>query len=81
MNKQQITLVLIGILSICIILYDALALFFWGSESTISVVINLWAFNSHPLLVFILGMVAGGLIVHFFKWKPIVKLRKPRNEK
>ena len=78
MSKQLVTLVVIGVICIFLVVYDAFALFAWGSEATISCVINIYAFNAHPLMVFIFGMLVGGLIVHFFEWKPIVKLKKPR---
>ena len=71
MNGKQISVVVIGITSIFLVLYDIFALYFFGVDSTISVVMNEWSFQTHPLLVFMLGMVFGGLIVHFFKWKPI----------
>ena len=71
MNGKQISVVVIGITSIFLVLYDIFALYFFGVDSTISVVMNEWSFQANPLLVFIVGMVFGGLIVHFFKWKPI----------
>ena len=71
MNGKQISVVVIGITSIFLVLYDIFALYFFGIDSTISVVMNEWSFQTHPLLVFMLGMVFGGLIVHFFKWKPV----------
>jgi len=71
MNGKQISVVVIGITSIFLVLYDIFALYFFGVDSTISVVMNEWSFQTHPLLVFMLGMVFGGLIVHFFKWKPV----------
>ena len=71
MNSKQISVVVIGITSIFLVLYDIFALYFFGVDSTISVVMNEWSFQTHPLLVFMLGMVFGGLIVHFFKWKPV----------
>ena len=71
MNGKQISVVVIGITSIFLVLYDIFALYFFGVDSTISVILNEWSFQAHPLLTFIFGMVFGGLIVHFFKWKPI----------
>ena len=70
MSKQSITVVIIGLISIFLILYDMFALFVWGVDSTLSVVINEWAWSTSPLFVFMFGMIFGGLIVHFFKWKP-----------
>ena len=70
MKNRALTVVLIGIISISLVIYDILALFLLGAHSTISAVLNFWAFEAHPLLVFCLGMVFGGLIVHFFRWKP-----------
>ena len=70
MNGKQITVVVLGIIIIGLVIYDIFALTFWGSDTTISVVVNEWAFQAPPLLTFCLGMVVGGLIVHFFRWKP-----------
>lgn len=49
-----------------------LDLVLWGisREHTISWFIRDWAFNAHPLFVFLLGTFFGGLAVHFFGWKP-----------
>ncbi len=70
MNGKQISVVVIGVVVIFLILYDIFALTFWGVDSTISVVLNEWAFEAHPLFVFSFGMIIGGLIVHFFRWRP-----------
>ena len=71
MNGKQITVVVLGLVIIFLILYDLYALFFLGADATISAVLNEWSFNSNPLISFSMGMIVGGLIVHFFKWKPI----------
>lgn len=72
MNKnKQLTVIVIGLVIIFLILYDLYALFFLGSTATISAVLNEWSFNSHPLITFSAGVVVGGLIVHFFEWKPV----------
>ena len=53
-----------------LVIYDVLALVFFGADATISVVLNTWAFQASPLLVFCAGMIFGGLIVHFLRWAP-----------
>jgi len=45
----------------------------WGSDATISNVINIWAFTAHPLISFCFGFIIGGLVVHFLRWKPVNK--------
>lgn len=70
MQGRHITLLVVALTAIGLILYDFLALGFWGVDSTISVVINEWVYQANPLFVFCLGMVAGGLVVHFLAWKP-----------
>ena len=70
MNSRVFTVIIIGVMSIFLILYDIFALFVLGGQATISAVLNVWSFEAHPLLMFCLGMVFGGLIVHFFRWKP-----------
>ncbi|RLI48655.1 hypothetical protein DRO61_06180 [Candidatus Bathyarchaeota archaeon] len=76
MKGRHLTVVVIGITAVLLILYDIFALIYFGVDSTISVVINDWGFQAHPLFVFCFGMVIGGLIVHFFKWKPNNKLEE-----
>ena len=74
MKKQPlgkvVTIAFSGCTALIVILYDIFALTFWGVDSTISVVLNEWAFEAHPLFVFSFGMIIGGLIVHFFRWRP-----------
>ena len=70
MSGKQLTVVILGIVIIFLIIYDIFALTFFGIDSTISVVLNAWSFQAHPLFTFSFGMVIGGLIVHFFRWKP-----------
>ena len=65
-----ITVAFIGIVILITIIYDIFALNYWGRESTISSVLNVWSFEAHPLIVFCGGIVVGGLVVHFFRWKP-----------
>jgi hypothetical protein len=67
---KVITIAVIGLTIFGLIFYDIFALTVWGVDSTISVVLNDWAFSAHPLLMFAAGMTVGGLIIHFFKWKP-----------
>jgi len=73
MKKQPlgkvVTIAFSGCAALIVILYDIFALNFWGRDATISVILNEWGFEAHPLLVFIFGMIFGGLIVHFFRWK------------
>ncbi|NVM35905.1 MAG: hypothetical protein HWN81_09935 [Candidatus Lokiarchaeota archaeon] len=74
MSKQPlgkiVTIAFIGCVIFLTIVYDIFALNYWGRDSTISAVLNEWSFDAHPFLVFCLGMTIGGLIVHFFRWKP-----------
>ena len=70
MGGKQLTVVILGIVIIFLIIYDIFALTFFGIDSTISVVLNESYFKEHPLFLFSFGMVVGGLIVHFFRWKP-----------
>lgn len=67
--NQWTAIILIGLLTI-FIFWDILALVFFGADATISVVLNIWAFKAHPLLVFCAGMIFGGLVVHFLGWAP-----------
>lgn len=71
MNNKARTAIFIGLMAIVIVLYDFITYFKNGAESTISAVINEWAFDSHPLLVFLLGVIAGGLVIHFLEWRPV----------
>lgn len=71
MKPQHLTVVLMGVFIILAIIYDAVVLILYGPDATISVVANVWAFKTrNPLLLVGVGMVIGGLIVHFFRWKP-----------
>ena len=70
MSGKAITILIIGLATFGIVLYDIFALFVFGVDHTVSVVLNVWAFEAHPLLVFLLGMTTGGIIVHLFRWKP-----------
>ncbi len=71
MNNKARTAIFTGLIVIVIVLYDFITYFKNGAESTISAVINEWAFDSHPLLVFLLGVIAGGLVIHFLEWRPV----------
>lgn len=53
-----------------LVVFDVLALVFFGADATISVILNEWSFQANPLLVFCSGMILGGLIVHFLGWAP-----------
>jgi hypothetical protein len=67
---KWLTAVVIGLFSLGLVLYDILSLYILGVDYTVSAIINEWAFQAHPLLVFLAGFVNGGLVVHFLKWKP-----------
>jgi len=72
MKKAKVrTAIFIGIMAIVIVLYDFITYFKNGPESTISNIINEWAFDAHPLMVFLFGFIFGGLVIHFLEWKPI----------
>jgi len=70
MNIKSLMVIITGILILITLFIDILALTIWGVDATISSILNVWAFQAHPLLVFIAGMAAGGLVVHFFGWRP-----------
>jgi len=70
MSLKVLTIFIMGLAIFGTILYDIFALNALGADYTISVILNVWAFEAHPLLVFLLGMTIGGLVVHFFKWRP-----------
>lgn len=67
---QWFTALFIGLICLIVVVYDLLALYFGGADATISSVINVWAFQAHPLIVFMLGFVVGGLVIHFLGWRP-----------
>jgi len=71
MKPRVITALFIGLMVLLVVGYDFLALFLWGSDATISNVINIWAFTAHPLISFCFGFIIGGLVVHFLRWKPV----------
>lgn len=73
MKPSVITALFIGFAVLIIVVYDLIALFVWGSNSTISAIINVWSYESHPLINVCFGMVIGGLLVHFLGWKPVNK--------
>lgn len=60
----------IGIGAIAVVVYDLFAFVFGGRRDTISPVIQAWGWSAHPLVMIGLGMIIGGLLVHFFRWKP-----------
>jgi len=70
-NAKARTAIFIGIIAIVLVLYDFITYFLYGEESTISNVINVWAFDADPLLVFLFGFIFGGLVIHFLEWRPI----------
>lgn len=70
MKLNQITAVLMGLIILFLVVYD-LVMLFLDPNATFSVLINQWAFQAHPLLVFCFGIIFGGLIVHFLKWAPL----------
>jgi hypothetical protein len=79
---KQITAIIIVFGGLMLVFYDIFALFVLGADNTISAVINQWAFQAPPLLVFVAGSVFGGLAVHFLGWAPLEKMiKKDDNEK
>ena len=70
MKLRQWTVVVIGLAVIGLILYDIYAMAFGGNGDTISEVVNDWAYEAKPLLLVGFGSIVGGLMVHFFRWKP-----------
>lgn len=71
MKPNQLTAIAFVLGCFILVAYDVLALVFWGADSTISVVLNKYAyFTAHPLMMFLSGCVAGGLVVHFLGWSP-----------
>lgn len=69
MSGKAWTVAILGCFFFGLIFYDIWALTVWGTDTTISVVVNEWAF-SHPAMNFFVGAIFGGLFVHFFGWKP-----------
>lgn len=69
MSGKAWTVAILGCFFFGLIFYDIWALTVWGVDTTISVIINEWAF-SHPAMNFFVGAIFGGLFVHFFGWKP-----------
>ena len=79
---NQLTAIVIVLGGLLLVLYDIFALFCLGADNTISVVVNQWAFQAPPLLIFVCGSVFGGLAVHFLRWAPKeVQTLKDDNEK
>ena len=63
-----------------LLLYDIWVMTVYGPDTTISAVINAWAYSynvdkMNPIAIFLLGFVNGGLIVHFLGWG--VKIDEP----
>ena len=65
-----LVIISIGIFSLVVVVYDLIAYMIWGRPETISPPIQMWGWTAHPLVMICLGMVIGGLLVHFFRWKP-----------
>ena len=72
-KPRVLTALFIGFTMLLVVGYDLIALFLWGSDATISNVINIWGFTADPLIVFCFGAIIGGLVVHFLRWKPVNK--------
>lgn len=70
MKLRQWTVVVIGLAMIGLILYDIYAMAFGVDGDTISEVVNDWAYQANPLLLVGFGSIVGGLMVHFFNWRP-----------
>ena len=74
-NVKAITAILIGISAIMIVVIDVLLITILGKEASFSNVINEWAYpdgtNANAVGLVSFGIIIGGLIIHFFAWKPI----------
>lgn len=62
------------------LLYDILVLNIYGPDTTISAVVNAWAYSYmgdhlNPMACWAFGFVNGAFVVHFLKWG--VKLDEP----
>lgn len=55
---------------ILILAWDLFAFLFGGWRVTVSRVVQQWVYSSSPLVWIMLGMVIGGLLVHFTGWAP-----------
>lgn len=65
-----LVIVSMGIALVAYVAYDLIIFVVKGREWTISPVIQHWGWSAHPLVMIGLGMIIGGLLVHFFLWKP-----------
>jgi H+/Cl- antiporter ClcA len=61
---------IIGVIALLIVIVDIYAFAKFGREGTLSRLIQRWGWAAHPITLVCLGMVVGGLIVHFFAWEP-----------
>jgi hypothetical protein len=71
-TAKQITAIVLIFGTIFFVVYDVFSLYFWGENTTISVVVNEWLWIN-PLAAFALGFINGGLVVHFLEWAPTNK--------
>ena len=72
MSKEFARWLIGGLIALGCGLIAVLDFILWSvsREHTISWIIRDWAFQAHPLIMFLLGAFAGGLVVHFLGWKP-----------
>lgn len=86
MKLRQWTVVILGINILFLIVYDLFVVHFGQDGDTISEVVNLWGFKAAPLTLVSFGAIVGGLMVHFFQWKPNnscsmkIKEKSPKSE-
>lgn len=60
----------LGVAIILTLMYDIWRYAKFGRTATISYLIRGYAFDAHPLICVLIGMVLGGLVVHFFGFAP-----------
>lgn len=60
----------IGVVALLIVIADIAVFARYGREATLSRFVQRWGWSAHPLVMIALGVVIGGLIVHFFGWEP-----------
>jgi hypothetical protein len=71
-KPRQFTAMVLVFASLLLVSWDVFSYFYFGPDSTISVVVNDYAWGS-PLGIFLTGFAVGALMVHFLKWAPLEK--------
>ena len=61
---------IIGAIALLVIIADIWAFQKYGRDSTLSRLVQRWGWAAHPITLILLGVVIGGLIVHFWGWQP-----------